>query len=100
MLDDPEGVWEGKLVSLTLTFRQHLPDCQLELLTPVAGGFKIRPRDVDSFESAFEKARPAFGPVSLKRLTPPSRPVEVTLRGVDPGFSCESILDDLRESFG
>ena len=99
-LDDPEGVWKGKLVGLTLAIRDHLPDCQLEMLTPVAGGYRIRPRDVDGFESAFSKAKSAFGNVSLSRVSTPSRPVEVILRGVDPGFSCPEILEDLRSSFG
>ena len=99
-LDDPEGVWEGKLVGLTLAIREHLPDCQLEMLTPVAGGYRIRPRKADGFENAFSKAKSAFGNVSLGRVSPPSRPVEVILRGVDAGFTCPEILEDLRSSFG
>ena len=99
-LDDPHEVWKGKLVALITVFRQQLPDCQLEMLTPVAGGYRIRPRNAESFESAFSKVVSAFGDVSLRRLSPPPRPVEVTLRGVDPGFSCPEILDDLRQSFG
>ena len=76
VLDDPHEVWKGKLVALMTIFRQQLPDCQLETLTPVAGGYRIRPRNAESFESAFSKVVSAFGDVSLRRLSPlpgPSR---------------------------